>query len=357
MNNSNLVQQRLHNHKLSSSNLKHPADVVRWLGAVQAQDFGAAKWAIGLRMRNATSAAIDDAFNEGQILRTHLLRPTWHFVTPEDIRWLLELTAPRVNLRSAPNYRKYELDGPTFKRSNKILTKALKGGKHLTRSELKAALNRSGVAADDVVRLAHILLRAELDGVVCSGPRVGKQFSYTLLDERVPPAKRLTRDEAIATLTQRYFTSHGPATVQDFIWWSGLTAGDARKGLDLIAAEVDRETIDEKIYYIANRRPIPASTPELSAHLLPAYDEYNVAYKERHVVLDACEGITTWDMLGPTISINGKITGTWKPTINKAGVVVSMHPARKLKKAESLALANALDRYARFLNLSDVTIQ
>src|SRR5215211_3787870 len=188
-----VVSQRLDNHKLSSSEFTKPVDVVRWLGAVQAQDFYGAKWALALRMRAATDAVVEAAFNDGQILRTHVMRPTWHFVAPDDIRWLLHLTAPRVNTRCGPNYRKYELDDTTLKRSNKVLTKALQGGRHLTRSALKEVLNRAGIAADDTVRMAHILLCAELDGVVCSGPRVGKQFTYALLEERVPATSMLTR--------------------------------------------------------------------------------------------------------------------------------------------------------------------
>src|ERR1044072_7342507 len=158
MTNSDLFFTRLHNQKLSSTRFEKPVDVVRWLGAVQAQDFNAAKWALALRMRKATDAIVEEAFNKGEILRTHVMRPTWHFVAPEDIRWLLQLTAPRVNLRTGPNYRKFELDAALFKRSNRIFANALKGGKHLTRSALKKALNEAGIAADDTVRMAHILL-------------------------------------------------------------------------------------------------------------------------------------------------------------------------------------------------------
>ena len=167
-----LVSARLNNQRLLSAKLGSAADVVRWFGAVQAQDFNAAKWALGLRMRKASEAAIEEAFNKGEILRTHVMRPTWHFVAPEDIRWLLQLTAPRVNLRAGPNYRKFELDASVFKRSNKVFTKALQGGKYLTRPALKSALNAAGIDANDGVRLAHILLRAELDAVICSGPRI-----------------------------------------------------------------------------------------------------------------------------------------------------------------------------------------
>src|SRR5215813_3369339 len=157
----NLVAERLHNQKLSSSESRKPVDIVRWFGAVQSQDFEAAKWALALRMLSATNAKIEEAFNRGKILRTHLMRPTWHFVAHDDIRWLLTLTAPRVNLKCGPNYRKFELDDTVFKRSHKVLEKALRNGKHLARSELRQRLNESGVAADDTVRLAHILIRAE----------------------------------------------------------------------------------------------------------------------------------------------------------------------------------------------------
>ena len=201
------------------------------MGAVQAQDFAAAKWALALRMRSATDHSIEQAFNDGQIIRTHLLRPTWHFVAPEDIRWLLQLTGPRVNLKCGSAFRRFELDAAVFKRSHRALINALKGGKHLARAELRTVLDRAGVATGDGIRFQHILIRAELDGVICSGPRQGKQFTYALLEERVPPAKPLTRDEALVELTRRYFTSHGPANLQDFVWWSGLTTADARRGI------------------------------------------------------------------------------------------------------------------------------
>jgi len=182
-------------------------------------------------MQSATNAAIEDAFNRGTILRTHVMRPTWHFVARDDIRWLLELTAPGVNVRCGSGYRMFELDDAVFKRSRKVFERALRGGKHLSRSELRGKLNESGVAANDTVRMGHILIRAELDRVVCSGPRVGRQLTYALFDERVPPMKPIDRDEALAKLTRLYFRSHGPATLQDFVWWSGFSTADAKRGL------------------------------------------------------------------------------------------------------------------------------
>ena len=333
-----IVYERLHNQKLSSPGCKTAVDVVRWLGAVQAQDFAAAKWALALRMRSATDRAIEDAFNQGQILRTHLMRPTWHFVAPEDIRWLLELTAPRVNAKAGPYFRKYELDTAVFKQTNKILTKALQGGKHRTRAELRAALNKSGVAADDLIRLTHIMLRAELDGIVCSGPRVGKQFTYALIDERVAATKGVTREEALAKLTQRYFTSHGPATLADFVWWSGLTATDAKRGVELIDRALRQEVIGDKTYLLTRATP-SAKSPIHPSHLLPAYDEYNVAYKHREAGL------------GPTVIVDGKAVGTWKPTIDKRSVTITVTPARVLRKPETLAIVQAAERYAAFIGL------
>jgi hypothetical protein len=217
-----IISQRIHNQRLAATEFEKPADVVRWMGAVQAQEFHAAKWALALRMREATNAAIQDAFDRGEILRTYVLRPTWHFVTPEDIRWLLELTAPRVHLRCGSAYRKYEVDGAAYKKACRVLVKELQGGKHCTRTELKAALYRAGIDANDTIRMGHIMIRAELDRLICSGPMRGKQFTYALFEERVPPAKTLDPDEALSRLTMIYFRSHGPATLQDFVWWSGL---------------------------------------------------------------------------------------------------------------------------------------
>jgi len=322
-----LVSARLHNQRLGSSRFSKAADVVRWLGAVQAQDFNAAKWALGLRMRKATDAVIEEAFNKGEILRTHVMRPTWHFVAPEDIRWLLRLTAPRVNLKAGPNYRKFELDAAVFKRSNNIFTKALQGGKHLTRSALKSMLNTAGIDANDGVRLAHILLRAELDGVICSGPRIGKQFTYALLEERAPVAKTLNRDEALAELTRRYFRSHAPATLQDFVWWSGLTVEDAKRGIAQAGTPRVAQT----------KQPAPNS-----AHLLPAFDEYFVAYKDRQI---AAGPLSAWDVLGPTIIIDGIAAGKWKRT-NSGDV--ELNTSRTLKESEHLALKHAADRYSTF---------
>ena len=347
MNRADLVSQRLQNQRLSAPEFRKPVEVVRWFGAVQSQEYEAAKWALALRMRSATNAVIEEAFNRGTILRTHVMRPTWHFIAREDVRWLLDLTAPRVDLRCGPGYRTAELDNVVFKRSHKVLERALRDGKHLPRSELRRKLNESGVEANDTVRMGHILIRAELDRVVCSGPRVGKQLTYALFDERVPPAKMIDRDEALAKLTRLYFRSHGPATLQDFVWWSGLSTADARRGLELTQRSLEKMTMGEKIYWSigSNESPGRSST---TAHLLPVFDEYFVAYKDRESVFGSPDGRSTWDSLGPAIVINGVAAGTW----DKKSVDLKF--SRPLKKTERAAVAQATTRYAEFISVKSL---
>ncbi len=234
--NSEIARRRLHNQHVTRPGLRTPEAVVAWFGAMQAQEYAAARWAIGLRLPGSVGdAEIERAFDAGRILRTHVMRPTWHFVTTADIRWMLELTAPRVQRTLGSYTRQLGLDARTLTRATKVFERVLRDGQHLTRPELGEHLQKAGIEAR-LNRLAHIALHAELERVICSGPRRGKQFTYALLDERAPRAIRLTRDEALAELTTRFFRSHGPATIRDFVWWSGLTTADSKRGLDVVRA-------------------------------------------------------------------------------------------------------------------------
>jgi hypothetical protein len=231
-----IPQLRLHNQCITRTGHRRPADVVAWLGAVQAQEFVPAKWALGLRLPDtATEAAIDRAFDAGRILRTHVMRPTWHFVAPADIRWMLELTAPRVHQVLSHYCRRLGLDNAIRTRAAAVFERAL-DGQALTRGELGTHLGRAGIAAKGVP-LAMLTIHAELEGVICSGPRRGKELTYAQLAARAPRAARLPRDEALSTLTKRYFRSHGPATIRDFVWWSGLRTSDAKRGLEMNRAQ------------------------------------------------------------------------------------------------------------------------
>ncbi|HYO50841.1 MAG TPA: winged helix DNA-binding domain-containing protein [Chloroflexia bacterium] len=360
MTNPNIAHRRLHNQHIASAVFEEPTDVVEWLGAVQSQDYAGARWAVGQRLRGSksTDAAIERAFDEGTILRTHLMRPTWHFVTRTDIRWMLALTAPRVNAGNAYYYRQLDLDEATLARTNALLAKALQGGKHLTRTELAAALEQGGIATKGPLRFGYIMMRAELDGIVCSGPRRGKQFTYALLDERAPQARSLERDKALATLVGRYFTSHGPATVQDFVWWSGLTAADARAGLAMLASQITHEVVGSKTYWFAPSTP-PAKNTSPTVHLLPNYDEYHIGYKDHSPVFDAANEAklnARNNVFSHLIAIDGLIIGTWKRTLKKDAVIIERSIFAPLHEAEACAFAVAAERYGRFVGLP-VTLQ
>ena len=355
MANLDIAHQRLHNQLITQRTFEKPGDVVEWLGAVQAQDYAAAKWAVGLRLQGTTDDDIEQAFTCGAILRTHLMRPTWHFVSPADIRWILALTAPRVNAVNAYYYRKLALDDAVFMHSNAVLAKALQGGKQLTRPELASVLQQAGIATDDLQRFTHIMMRAELDGIVCSGARRGKQFTYALLDERAPQARTLDRDEALAEFARRYFRSHGPATLQDFVWWSGLTVADARAGLEMVTSQLIHEVVDGQTYWFSMSTP---SAKDLSPTvcLLPNFDEYIVGYTDRSAVFDASH-TNKIDPRGNvlfnhTIVMDGRVVGTWKRTIKKDAVIITPSLFTPLNDAETRAFAASANRYSAFLDMS-----
>lgn len=349
MNSSDIRNLRLQNQKLINSSFKDAASVVGWLGAVQSQDFPAAKWALGLRIKNAFDAEIENAFNQGTILRTHVMRPTWHFVLPQDIRWMLELTAPRLKKILASYDRRLELTEKLLSRCKKIFTKALQGGKNLMRSELGDELEKNKIMAR-TQRLAHILAHTELNAILCSGPRRGKQFTYALLEERVQtPQRKLSRAEALATLAQKYFTSHGPAQVKDFSWWSGLSTKDSNEALAMIKSKVVQESVNGKTYWMANNTNL--RTLSTNAFLLSIYDEYTIAYRDRSDLSN--EGyieklIRMGNALTAVIVVDGQVAGTWKRSINKTKPEMTLF--RKLNKAEQKALQKAEDSYLKFFN-------
>ena len=290
---------------------------MRWFGAVQSQDPVGAKWALGQRARGATEAEIDRLIDDGAILRTHVMRPTWHFVLPEDIRWLLDLTSTRVIRGLAGRYRQLAIEERDVARVAGVLESALSGGRHLTRSEIGEALRRSRIAPDGQ-RLPHFLMRAELDGLIVSGPRRGNDHTYALLEERAPRARTLERADAIAELARRYFRSHGPAAVPDFAWWSGLTIADARAGIALAVATLEREVIAGVDHWSDDAGTIPGSTDV--AHLLPNFDEYTVGYHHRADLIDPRRPFDPsifafGSILANVVTVGGRVRGAWRRTI------------------------------------------
>jgi hypothetical protein len=331
-----------------------PVDAVRWLGALQAQEFSVARWSVGQRC-GADQAAVDRAFSAGAILRIHVLRPTWHFVASEDIRWILRVSAGRVHAVNAHYYRKLELDDRLLAKTDALLRAELAGGAHLTRAELGTALRGAGIDATGS-RLAYVLMHAELEGVICSGPPRGKRHTYALLDERAPPATAVTRDEALARLTKRYFTSRGPATLKDYLRWGSLTASEARQGLGMVASQLENVVVDGRTYWLSRESRAGRSARRRAVDLVQVYDECVMSYSESRDVLlsDAAAEM----VLPPArievpfihaVLLDGQLIGHWRHAAGTGPVVLEIALYKTLHPAEREALYAAADRYARFL--------
>ena len=319
-----LLSARFVNQRLLAPHTADPAALVHWLMAVQSQDYTGAVWAIGVRAPDLVAADVHQAFDDGRILRTHVLRPTWHFVSPADIRWLLTLTAPRVHAVGAPYLRKAELTPPVLNRCLRLVERALTGGAFLTRAELGAVLQRAGIAAPPG-RLSLIAMHAELEQVICSGPRRGKQFTYALLEERVAPAPARTRDEALAELTTRYAASHGPATLHDLAWWSGLPLRDVKAGVALAGPALAQATVNGLTYWFAaGQAPGPARAS--GTWLLPNYDEALIAYKDRGLSVVPSPGTAGRGnpIFAHQVVLDGRVVGSWSRTVSTTRVVVDV---------------------------------
>jgi hypothetical protein len=346
---TNIPVLRLASHQLSGNRLKAPAEVVAWAGAVQAQDFGMAKWAIGVRLPGSTEKAVEEAFNRGEVLRTHVLRPTWHFVTPKNIRWMLALSADKIKASARSRDRDLEITETLYSRTNRLIEKALEGNCHLTREDVACVLENANIRTD-TARMTHFLMRAEVESIVCSGRLKGKTHTYALLDERVSPDPALHREEALARLAGIYFTSHSPATLQDFAWWSGLSQTEAQNGLDTVQADLLAEKKNGLTYYrpantFARKQEAPAQV-----HLLPAFDEYIIAYRDRLAVLPAenyAGAISSNGIFRPVILINGIVAGLWKRTASKHQPLELNFLTPPDAVAESL-IRQAADRYLTF---------
>ncbi len=351
----NIARHRLFSQRIAGTAFDTPSDLVRWLGAVQAQDYLGALWAVGLRVQNKTEVDVEQALFNRTIIRTWPLRGTLHFVAASDVRWMLELLRPRIFVGRTLRYRQLDLDDATFSRSKELFVRTLQGGKQLSREAMYRVLESAHISPAGQ-RGIHILARLAQEGVICFGARAGKQQTFTLLDEWAPMAKRMEHDVALAELARRYFTSHGPAMLQDFVWWSGLSAADAREGLEIVKPHLAKEILGGQTYWLASSLPT-AKTKARAAHLLPGFDEYLVGYRDRSAVVDPLHVKQTnagGGMLSPTIVINGRVVGTWKRTLQKDSVVITPSWFTSPKKSDEHSLAAAAQHYSAFLGLPAV---
>lgn len=343
-----IARLRLRNQRLALGvgKLRSPAEVVGWLGAVQSQEYALAKWSVGMRLAQASESAVESAIASGAILRTHILRPTWHFVLPRDIRWITRLTAPRWAQVLTRRNTQLGLAPRDVDRALDLIRGALAGGKHLTRPELGAALAGGGIDPAGQ-RLAFIVMAAETALLVASGP--GQTYALLPGDAAAP----FDRDESLAELALRYFTSHGPATPRDFSWWSSLTVADARRG---IAANptLEKLTVDGTDYYWATDTADGPDDPSPTAHLLQGFDEYIVGYASPREPINLGghgphTALNTPSWLHAFV-IDGQLCGWWRRVPAKDGVRVETRPLRQLLAREESALQEAVDRYATFMD-------
>jgi len=345
-----VVRRRLQAQRLTGPPCATPAEAVAWSAGVQAQEYAEALWSLGMRVRDVTAADVEAACDRGEILRTHVLRPTWHFVAAADLRWLLRLTGARIQAANAGRYRQLGLDTATLRRSEEVIASTLADGEPRTRRQLGAALEAAGIDTAGQ-RLPHSLLNAELESLIASGPRQGKHHAYLLLEGRAPAAPQRSREEDVADLVRRYFTSHGPATLRDFAWWSGLTIADGRAGLASIGEELVGEAgEDGTLWCSASDAPADGGgRPPSGAFLLGTYDELLVAYRDlRNVDTD---GRATNDLLRRAIVIDGRTVGTWTRRLARSEVRIEAVLDGWSDDRSGASLQAAAGRFGAFLGL------
>ncbi len=345
-----IAKTRLQSQQLKSSTQNSPEETVSWLLAMQAQDYPGAKWSIGIRLPGSTDTQVEQAIGKKSILRSWILRGTLHFATAEDIRWLIELVGTRIIAGNKRRYGELELNEKTLTRSNDLLVRAVEKGESRTRKNLLAMLRQKGISTEGQ-RGVYMLQRASLDGLICQGSTRANDATFMKLDEF--PLKKMSRAEALAELAFRYFSSRGPATLQDFTWWSGLSATDARSALDSIQSELTQVTADDTTYW----SKAPKSTTQksrTSTFLLPGFDEFLLAYKDRRASLAApnYNRLTPAGGLLPgTVVIDGKVVGTWKRTFKKGTVVMAFSPFAPISSVDQADIFRAAENFAKYLQM------
>ena len=359
-----ILQQRLRSQHLLHSQAQSPANVVSRLLAVQAQDYLGSLWAVGQRMPGSTEKSIEDALANGSLIRTWPMRGTLHYVHADDARWLVGFLAPRVIPKTRSIYKKAGLDEAVLRKCTRVVTKALQKDPRLTRDELYQQLERSRISTANS-RGLHITGYLAINGLICFGPRKGKQQTFVLMDEWLPSPKALMPDEVLPTLAMRYFEGHGPATVQDFARWSGMTLTDARQAIALSGTRLVSEVIKDEWYYIADRPGQGAATDKLvksrkrnDAYLLPAFDEFTVSYKDRSLVLSRDQRHRgSMEVLSPVVVVNGIVVATWSRRLGKHEVEISVKPFSKLSPAVISKIKYRAMEYAHFVGSSDAFVQ
>jgi hypothetical protein len=344
---------RLASQHITSAKFHTAKGLVGWMGAMQAQDEGMAKWAVGVRLPGSTLADIQQALDAGEIFRTHVLRPTWHLVSAGDIHWMLALSAPRLKTVLKSRHAGLGLTDAVVAKSCHLIESALRDGRHLKRAELVAVLDQAGIATNEN-RASHLFFCAEIEGIVCSGPERDGKPTYALLPERAPEKRSLSKEEALAYLANIYFTSRCPATLQDFRWWSGQTTQDARQALDLVKSNFVSETIGNKTYWLDPSAEHPPVSALDTLHLLPAYDEFMISYQDREASLQQADSprmISSNGIFRPVIVLDGQVIGIWRRKTEKKTVLVEVELFKPADQTIIHRIQEEAVRHAHFLGL------
>ena len=345
----------MHASRLTGEPFRGAAEVVRHHLAMQAQEYGPAKWSIGQRSDGVLDADVDGAVRDGSIVRTHILRPTWHFVARDDLRWLMSLSGPRVTQGNAGRYRRLGLDAKSLDRGATLIARELGGGARRTRNQLAEALDRAGFDREGQ-RMPHLLMQLELELVIGSGGLDGNQQTYVLLDGRIPSSKPVDRDEALAELVRRYLGSHGPATVKDMSWWSGITMGDLRGALRDLGEEVRSEELAGfTCWSLSSADPRPPAAR--GAQLLQTYDELVVGYTESRFAGDDKAELAkaAWmERSLPTglLMLGDRVGGHWRRTFERGGVRIEAHLYDQPTSATARSVDIAAKRFGRSVGLA-----
>jgi len=344
-----IIAYRLVRHQIAETSFTQPEEIINYYGAMQSQDWAMAKWALGLRLPHLKDKDLEEKYNAGKILRTHFLRPTWHFISPKDLRWMQALTSTRVRQANASQIRKLDVNPKLILKTEKIIANALRDKNYQTRDELNLVFEKNKIKADQL-QLVYILMHAELEALICSGPRKGKQFTYALVEERVPATKALSREAALKKLTNIYFNSRGPATVYDYSWWSSLTLKDAREGIEMLGTGFEKEIIEGK-EYIFKPAPVPDLKGKQTTFLIPDFDEYGISYKDRslyhHPKWKETESMTNADYFH-AIAVDGYFGGTWNRKTVKNKMTAEVHPFQSLSQTQKKKVQKAMIAFNAF---------
>lgn len=343
---------RLYSQQLANPVFDNPKDLVSWMGAIQAQDYAMSKWAVGIRLKSGNLQTVNEALAKGEILRTHVMRPTWHYVAAEDIRWMLKLSAKRI-MAANDSYAKgrgQDISPAIYNKANHLLEKILANNNHQTKQEIDEAFRKAGLETDER-QSNRFLTHAEAEGIICSGIDKNKKITFALLEERVAPVKELHKEEALAKLARNYFRSHSPAGLKDFIWWSGLTATEAKQAVSFIEHELITERFCAQNFYVHQSCKEEKVTDVL--HILPSYDEYLISYKDRTDVLKAehqPKAFNTFGLFRPVILHDGQIVGNWNKAVKRNALSISMEWFEQKTKIKKALLQRAEERYLDFLS-------